>query len=214
VSVNFVGLINHENMVGETLLKSFSGLSNTEVAVLTNANLGELIKEKLQDDNFFIFNSRFINELEEVDINYTEKVCSELNNIFRVIKGLIHNLHKADKRAKFLFITTNPGISHLVSFPVSPIYDEAIHSLVHSLAKEFRPSQFAFHGICIEPISEMLDKDELRNYRRKMKVHGMQKNPIRLDALTSFIKNLAFTDFRLASGNIFYIAEGMDQVNL
>jgi len=235
--VNFVCLLNHENVVGETLLKGFSNLLDTEVAVLTNHssaadntinerlnvglvslctandNFEEIIKSKLNEDNIFIFNSRFINELEEVDINYSDRVCDELNNLFRVIKVLITNLHKEDKRGKFLFITTNPSISHSSEFPISPIYDEAIHSLIRSLAKEFRSNQLAFHGICIEPIFEMIDKNELRNYRKKMKVHGMQKSPIKLDALASFIRNLAMTDLRLTSGNIFYIAEGLDQMN-
>ena len=123
-------------------------------------------------------------------------------------------MRREDKRGKFLFITTNPSISHLSEFPISPIYDEAVHSLIRSLAKEFKSVHLAFHGICIEPIFEMLDKNELRDYRKKMKVYAMQKSPIKLEVLMAFIKNLALTDLRLASGNIFYIAEGLDQVNL
>ena len=60
----------------------------------------------------------------------------------------------------------------------------------------------------------MLDKNELRDYRKKMKVYAMQKSPIKLEVLMAFIKNLALTDLRLASGNILYIAEGLDQANL
>jgi len=235
--VNFVCLLNHKNVVGETLLKGFSELLDTEVAILTNStasldnlkdgqsfdsnflsisndNFEELIKSKLKDNNIFIFNSKFINELEEIDINYSDKICGELNHLFRTIKALINILRREDKRGKFLFITTNPSISHSSKFPISPIYDEAIHSLIRSLAKEFKAAQVAFHGICIEPIFEMLDKNELRDYRKKMKVYAMQKSPIKLEVLTAFIKNLALTDLRLASGNILYIAEGLDQVNL
>ncbi len=235
--MNFVCLLNHKNVVGETLLKGFSELLDTEVAILTNStasldnlkdgqsfdsnflsisndNFEELIKSKLKDNNIFIFNSKFINELEEIDINYSDKICGELNHLFRTIKALINILRREDKRGKFLFITTNPSISHSSKFPISPIYDEAIHSLIRSLAKEFKAAQVAFHGICIEPIFEMLDKNELRDYRKKMKVYAMQKSPIKLEVLTAFIKNLALTDLRLASGNILYIAEGLDQVNL
>lgn len=236
--VNFVCLLNHKNVVGETLLKGFSNLLDTEVAVLTNHSSAadntinerlstglvslclandsfeELIKSKLKDDNIFIFNSKFINELEEVDINYSEKICGELSHLFRTIKALINILRREDKRGKFLFITTNPSISNSSKFPISPIYDEAIHSLIRSLTKEFKSAQIAFHGICIEPICEMLDRNELRDYRKKMKVYAMQKSPIKLEVLTAFIKNLALTDLRLASGNILYIAEGLDQVNL
>jgi len=235
--VNFVCLLNHENMVGAALLKGFLPLLNIEVAILTNPSSGignsagglnsglvslcmendnfeELIKVKLGDDNIFIFNSKFINELKEVDINYSDKICGELNHLFRTIKALINILRREDKRGKFLFITTNPSISHLSEFPISPIYDEAVHSLIRSLAKEFKSVHLAFHGICIEPIFEMLDKNELRDYRKKMKVYAMQKSPIKLEVLMAFIKNLALTDLRLASGNILYIAEGLDQANL
>jgi len=237
VIVNFVCLINHENAVGTALLKGFSRLLNTEVGVLTSIpsglgdltqdelnlnlislcitsdNFEELIKGKLRDDNIFIFNSRFINELTEVDINYSDKICGELNFLFRTIQALINILLREDKKGKFLFITTNPSISHLSNFPISPIYDEAVHSLVRSLAKEFKSVHLAFHGICIEPILKMINRNEIRDYRKKMKVYAMQKSPIKLDALTSFIKNLVLTDLRLTSGNIFYIAEGMDQIN-
>ena len=217
--VNCVGLFNYENAVGEALLKGFSPLLDTEVAVLTNSpnivnyNFAELIKNKLKDDNTFIFNSKFVNELKEVDIHYADKICDELNHLFRTIKILINALLLADKRGKMLFITTNPSISHSSGFPISPIYDEAIHALIRSLAKEFKPAQIAFHGICVEPIFEMIDKSELRDYRKKMKVYGMQKSPIKLEALVSFIKNVASTDLRPSSGNIFYIAEGLDQMN-
>ena len=234
--MNFVGLINHENAVGEALLKGFSQLLDTEVAVLTNStasadnpkdeqnfgsvslsaadeNFADLIKSKLKDDNVFIFNSKFINELKEVDINYSDQICVELKHLFRTIKILINALLLADKRGKILFITTNPSISHSSDFPISPIYDEAVHSLIRSLAKEFKSAQIAFHGICVEPIFEMIAQSELRDYRKKMKVYAMQKSPIKLEALTAFIKNLVLTDLRLASGNIFYVAEGLDQAN-
>lgn len=214
--MNFISLLNHENVVGEALLKGFSQLLDTEVAILTNStndNFEEFIKSKLKDDNIFIFNSKFINELKEVDINYSDKICAQLNSLFRTIKILISAVLLRDKRGKVLFITTNPGISHSSDFPISPIYDEAIHSLIRSLAKEFKSDQIAFHGICVEPIFEMIDKAELKSYRKKMKVYGTQKSPIKLDALVSFIRNVALTDLRLSSGNIFYIAEGLDQMN-
>lgn len=235
--MNFICLLNHENLVGETLLKGFSQLSDREVAVLinsssdidnsvdegissslvslciTNDNFEELIRSRLSDENIFIFNSKFINEFKKVDINYADDICGELNHLFRTIKALINILLREDKSGKFLFITTNPSISHSSDFPTSPIYDEAIHSLIRSLAKEFKSVHASFHGVCIEPVFEMIDKSELREYRREMRIYAMQKSPIKLDALVSFIKNLALTDLRLASGNIFYIAEGLDQMN-
>ncbi len=235
--MNFICLQNHKNLVGDAILKEFSPLLNTEVAVLQDScseennaiapqqdpnltslffedgRFEEMVKIRLTENNIFIFNSKFINELQEVSINYSDKICDELNNLFRTIKALISVLHREDKKGKFLFITTNPGISHSCEFPISPIYDEAVHSLIRSLAKEFKSVQISFHGICIEPIFEMVDKSELRNYRRKMKVYAMQKSPIKLAVLVSLIKNLALIDFRLTSGNILYVAEGLDQVN-
>lgn len=214
MTVNFVCLFNHENVVGEALLKGFSGNLDTEVSLnIANDNFEEFIKSKLKDDNILIFNSKFINELKEVDIYYSDRICAQLNSLFRILKIFLKILLTQGKRGKILFITTNPSISHSSGFPVSPIYDEAVHSLVRSLAKEFKPAQVAFHGICVEPIFEMLDKNELKGYRKKMKVYGMQKSPMKLDALVSFVKNVALTDLRLSSGNIFYIAEGLDQMN-
>ena len=211
--MKFVCVFNHQNVVGETLVKGFSGLLDTGLVVTTGPLSDELVKDKLKEDNIFIFNSKFVNELKEVDIHYSDKVCDQLNGLFRTIKKLIHVLLTEGKRGKFLFITTNPSISHASSFPISPIYDEAVHSLIRSLAKEFKSSQLVFHGICIEPVFEMLEKKEIREYQKKMKVYAMQKRPIKLEALMGFIKNVALTDLGLASGNIFYIAEGLDQVN-
>lgn len=213
---NFVGLFNHENAVGEALFRGFSRLLETEAAVLTDVtaeNFENLIKSKLKDDNVFIFNSQFMDELKGVDLDYSDKICLELNHLFRTLQTLIKALLVKDKRGKFLFITTNPSVSHCLDFPISPIHDEAIHSLIRSLAKEFKSAQIAFHGICVEPIFEMVDKIELQSYRKKMKVYGLQKSPIKLDALVSFVKNVALTDFRPSSGHIFYIAEGLDQMN-
>jgi len=235
--MNFVCVQNYKNLVGSAILRGFSQLPNIEIAVLENASSGkgkstndekhsgviflsmeddgfeESVKKKLTENNVFIFNSKFINELEEIDVNYSDRVCDELNNLFRVLKKLIGLLYREDKKGKFLFITTNPGISHSSDFPTSPIYDEAIHALIRSLAKEFKSAQIAFHGLCIEAIFEMVDKSELRDYRTKMKVYATQKSPIKSDVLIAFIKNLVLTDFRLTSGNILYVAEGLDQVN-
>jgi len=216
--MNLIGVVNPKNVVGEALLKSFSDLPGAEAFAMTVNSFDiedfeDLIRTKLKEDNIFIFNSKFTDELKEVDINYADRVCAELGDLFRAIKKLTNLLLREGKKGKFIFITTNPSISHSSSFPISPIYDGAVHSLVRSLAKEFKSTQLIFHGVCIEPVCEMINESELRDYQRRMKVYAMRKRPIRLEALADFIKNVALTNLGLSSGSIFYIGEGLDQLN-
>ena len=208
--MNFICLHSQNNLVEQAIAQEFSSFHDTNFLMLKDICS---LDEHLTENNIFIFNSRFVNELQDINVNYADKICEELGRLFKIIKMMIGSLQRADKTGKFIFITTNPGISHATAFPISPIYDEAIHSLVRSLAKEFKSAQIAFHGICLEPVFEMIDQCELRDYRKKMKVYAMQKSPLRMAALISLIKSLVVADFRLTSGNILYIAEGLDQVN-
>lgn len=208
--MNFICLHSQNNLVEQAIAQEFSNFHDTNFLMLNDICS---LDEHLTENNIFIFNSRFVNELQDINVNYADKICEELGRLFKIIKMMIGSLQRADKTGKFIFITTNPGISHATAFPISPIYDEAIHSLVRSLAKEFKSAQIAFHGICLEPVFEMIDQCELRDYRKKMKVYAMQKSPLRMAALISLIKSLVVADFRLTSGNILYIAEGLDQVN-
>jgi hypothetical protein len=208
--MNFICLHSQNNLVEQAIAQEFSNFHDTNFLMLKDICS---LDEHLTENNIFIFNSRFVNELQDINVNYADKICEELGRLFKIIKMMIGSLQRADKTGKFIFITTNPGISHATAFPISPIYDEAIHSLVRSLAKEFKSAQIAFHGICLEPVFEMIDQCELRDYRKKMKVYAMQKSPLRMAALISLIKSLVVADFRLTSGNILYIAEGLDQVN-
>lgn len=208
--MNFICLHSQNNLVEQAIAQEFSKFEDTDFMMLKDSCL---LEKHLTENNIFIFNSNFFNELQDVNINYADRICEELCQLFQRIKMVIGLLQRADKTGKFIFITTNSGISHATAFPISPIYDEAIHSLVRSLAKEFKSAQIAFHGICLEPVFEMIDQCELRDYRKKMKVYAMQKSPLRMAALISLIKNLVVADFRLTSGNILYIAEGLDQVN-
>ncbi len=208
--MNFVCLHSQNNLVEQAIAQEFSKFEDTDFMMLED---NCLLEKHLTENNIFIFNSRFVNELQDVNVNYADRICEELGQLFQRIKMIVGLLQRADKTGKFIFITTNPGISHATAFPISPIYDEAVHSLVRSLAKEFKSAQIAFHGICLEPIFEMIDKSELRDYRKKMKVYAMQKSPLKMAALICLIKNLAVADFRLTSGNILYISEGLDQGN-
>lgn len=237
LTMHLVCLSRYNNLVGQEILREFLSVDDTQLAVFqessdlenekvfeavtfdalklptTDAGFESLIKERLTDENVFIFNSCFAEEMKLLDTGYSQTICDQLNNLFRIIKIITSLLHREGRRGKFLFITTNPGISHCCNFPTSPIYDESVHSLVRTLAKEFRSQNISFHGICTEAVFEMVSKDELRDYRRKMKVYGVQKSPVKLSELTALVKNIALTDFRLASGNILYVGEGLDQGN-
>lgn len=237
LTMNLVCLSNHDNLVGQAILREFSAVENTRLAILqepfcaANEKVPELltsdalklpingpgfeslIKDRLTTENVFIFNSRFTEEMKCLDIIYSQAICDQFHNLFRIIKIIIGLLHRESQRGKFIFVTTNPGITHGCNFPTSPVYDEGVHSLVRTLAKEFKSQNISFHGICAEAVFEMVAKDELRDYRKKMKVYGAQKSPVKLSELTALVKNIALTDFRLASGNILYVGEGLDQGN-
>jgi hypothetical protein len=214
---NFIGLFNKKNMLGEELFKALSLMEETTmIATASNAidpDFREKIKISQNDNGVFVFNSSFINELDEISLEYSERICAELSTLFKTIKELSIIFMQAGAKAKFIFITTNPSISSMSRFPISPIYDEAAHSLIRSLAKELKPFNLSFFGICTEPIFEFISKEELRNYRKSMKIYALKKIPVKIKEFVSLIKNIALTDFSLASGNVFYIGEGLDPMN-
>lgn len=235
VIMNLVCILNHENIIGKALLDKFLQVPNTDILIIkrpfpdkidndinypelpsifeNDCNFECIIRERLKANNVFIFNSRLINEMDEVNINYADRIYADLNILFRSTKKLCSILVKEGKGGKFLFITINPSISHMSKFPISPIYDEAVHSLIRSLTKELKPFDLVFNGVCIEPIWELLNDDERKYYRKKMKLYAAKKNPIKLNELADFIKSITLADLSLTSGNIFYIAEGADQAN-
>lgn len=214
---NFIGLFNRENILGEKIYKTLSELSETTVVTSISNTIDASFREKIKmsqgDNGVFIFNSNFTNELNEIGFEYSEKICAELGSLFKTLKELCLFSIQTGIKTKFIFITTNPSVSSMSKFPVSPIYDEAIHSLIRSLAKELKPFGLSFLGICTEPIFELISKEELRNYRKGMRIYAFKKSPIKLNEFASLIKNLVLNDFSLTSGNIFYIGEGLDPMN-
>lgn len=231
--MSFVVLFNPNNAVGEEILKIFRGDKNSLFALIPpwlgkentsslaltemedvpadtyNDNFEETIRSELQENNIFIFNSEFIDECKAMSKGYADKLSLKLKFIFKIVKSLCKLLIGKNKGGKFFFITVNPGVSNILDFPTAPIYDEAIHSFLRSLAKEFNPFNLIFNGLCVEPVLELMDKSELRTYRNKMKIYAMKKDPIKAQELAAFIKNISINNLSLSSGNIYCLGQGM-----
>lgn len=214
---NFVGLFNSNNLLGEKILEDLSKEGETDVTSSPSLIMDPSFRKRMsldpQGNNIFIFNSGFLNEPKIIDIEYSERISIELGNLFDTLKELINLSIQSGICSKFLFITTNPSISHMSSFPISPICDEAIHSLLRSLAKELKPFNLSFYGICTEPIFELVDRAEMKTYRKSMKIYALKKSPIKIQKLISLIRKVAFFDFTLISGNVLYVGAGLDQMN-
>jgi hypothetical protein len=146
-------------------------------------------------------------------VPYNQTIQAHFTTLFYILQQLSRECIQKNIKAKFVFLTVNPSIRHVSMFPTAPIRDEGIHAFVKSLAKELKPFNLSFYGVCTEPIFEFLEKEEIRNYRKNMKVYALKKSPIKLQELFSFIKEIAFNDLTLASGNILYVGEGLDPAN-
>ncbi len=164
-----------------------------------------------QDENIFIFNTKFINELENADENYISELNFELQRTFETVKILCKNLLDANRKGKFIFLTVNPTLNLAIDFPIAPIHDEAIHSFIKTLAKEMSALDFTFNAICLEPIFEMLTRDQIKSYRRKMQIYATRKNPVSFDELFNFIEYVSLSTTNILSGAIFYIGSGMSE---
>ena len=202
---NFIFIHNTNNLLGEKLISSFKDNPLNSIVINEYKN----IKSKLQEDNIFIFNTDFTNELKNLTEDYADQLCNKLENIFKMLQSITNELIYAEKKGKFLFITTNPKTLNLVDAPCAPIYDEAIFSLVKSLTKELNSFNLRFNAITLDSIFEEMDKTSLRNYAKKMKPIASRKTPTKLDALINQIHEIVFSNSNLLSGTIYNIGEGM-----
>ena len=219
-----VFLHNINNILGESLVDFFLKDENT-VSVFKQQNDSNFLPNKtkdlnflknpddlkfyIQDENIFLFNTKFLNEIDFLNENYAASLCENLNEIFDFTNNICKFLIETGKKGKFVFITVNPTLGNIFDFPIAPINDEAIHSFVKSLVKEITPFNILVNAVCIDPIFEMLDKEQLRNYRKKMRIYSIQKSPTRIQEILDSIRYILANDSHLFSGKIYYLGEGM-----
>ncbi|MDR0675603.1 MAG: hypothetical protein LBF97_00990 [Elusimicrobiota bacterium] len=163
----------------------------------------------LKDDNIFIFNTDFSDEYKEFGENYIDKVVLKLNEIFEITKNLCVKLIENRQKASFYFFTVNPTIYKAIDFPVAPIFDEAIHSFIKSMAKEMTSFDIYFYGICLDPIFEMLNIEQIKSYRKIMSIYSLRKAPTKINDLLNTIQIFFKNRTKLFSGNIYNIGDGM-----
>jgi short-subunit dehydrogenase involved in D-alanine esterification of teichoic acids len=197
-------LYNSKNLLGESLIEFF--LKDESNVVETTF---DDFKDKMQDENVFIFNTSFLNEIDLINENYANEIIENLDKIFELTNLICKCLIETGKKGKFVFITTNPSLGNIIDFPTAPINDEAIHSFVKSLTKEMTPFNIIVNAVCVEPILEMLDKDELKIYRRKMKFYGVKKAPMKISEFLDAMQYVLANESHLFSGKIYYLGEGM-----
>ncbi len=203
-----VGILNGENQLGQALKACLSSGQQTHFFNLSEFS-PESLAPRLTDSNWFVFNSDFLNEKEQIHPQYADQVIQKLGAVFKLMKGLTALLIKENKTAKFVFITVNTEVIHLIDFPVAPIYDEAIHSFSKSLAHELSPFGLDVYSVCTEPILEILNKDEIRSYRKKMKIFSTQKSPIKAEQVAEFVYQLLNASMGMLSGSTLCIGQGM-----
>ncbi|MCP3659182.1 MAG: hypothetical protein GY830_02225 [Bacteroidetes bacterium] len=177
------------NLIGKKILTTFNASLN-----LTN------------EQNTFIFNTYLNNEtLKESEIN---TIIAKLDKLFQTTQIIISRQVHTNKSAKFFFITTNSRLHNITDFKYAPIYDEAVHSFVKSMSKEFNAFNLNFNAICLDPIAEMLTKPEKRTYGLNMRNIVTKKTPTKLDELMLLLKELITAKTSLLSGTVFTVGAG------
>ena len=183
---------NIDNLLGEKLIVSFSA-----------KKLDSKSLKIFDDENVFIFNTKFSNEIDLLDEKYASELCHEFQEIFKLTKAICSKLLEDGKKGKFVFLTVNSSLANVSNFPAAPIRDEAIHSFVKSLAKEMSSFGIIFNVLCIDPIFEMFDINELKLYRKNMKSFSSQKSPMKLEDVVELIKHIISSDSTLLSGMVY-----------
>ena len=183
-----------------------------------NLNLIELEDidkvDKLGIDNIFIFNSEFINEEDQNELEYTEYMINYLNKLFEMIKSISKKIISENKEGKIIFLTSNSNIQHFIKYPTSPTLDEAKHSLIRSLSKEFSAFKVSVFGLCLDPINEIISDFKLiKKYKKSMSLHGMKKLPININDIKNSIEMLIDSQSEIISGNIILVGKGSVYVN-
>lgn len=210
-----VFLYNTNNFVGESLVGFFSNNDQNTVLIADKFS-AEKLQKNIQDENIFILNSQFFDEKNLLDLepNYSTILCNSLNKIFESTQNIVKLLTSSNKPGKLIFITVTPSLNNIFdadsTFPTAPIHDEAIHSFVKSLSKEISPFNITTTAISLEPIFEMLDKETLKTYRKKMKVYAIKKSPMKINELMTAVEYIASNNSHLFSGKVHYLGEGME----
>ena len=191
-------LINHNNFLGQKIEEKFQAKNIA----------GKSFKEEyLEEENTFIFNSILNDEIvNEINI---ENILFQLDKTFTQVQQIIKILLKNQKKAKFIFITTNSKLNNIVNFHYAPIYEESIYAFVKSLTKEFNPFKLSFNALALEPIAEMIEKDDKKNYRRKMKNIALRKTPTKIEDFLVLLDEIIHSKSKLLSGTVLSVGEGL-----
>lgn len=223
--MNLFFLENIDNFLGRHFIEYFSNKKDNKLFILDkyifnseNKFIENDIKilenylniEKfLSEENIFVFNTNFINEYENFNEKYIDELISDLNSKFEMVKFICRKLIENKQKATFYFFSINTTLHNAIDFPIAPIRDESIFSFIKSISKEMTSFDIFFNGVCIDPIFEMLTKDQIRNYRRNMSLYSLRKNPTKIQDLLKFIENLFLNRTKLSSGSIYNIGDGM-----
>ncbi len=208
--VPFSCIYQGHNFLGDALVASMGDLGDVLLLPAAEFTVGSPSWfHRLQAHNTFVYNSEFMNEMDCDLIEYAHAVGMKLSGLFSEIQSLCKVLIAENKTANFFFLTTNPSVRNVLNYPIAPLYDESVHALVKSLAKEMNPFNLHFYGVNMEPLAELLSPADIRAYRRLMKGYAARKTPLRGQDVADYIKNLSLTERGLCSGSIFSIGVGM-----
>ena len=218
----FAGLINTDSPLAEDFyeyctskeinacrLDKVLGIGTEDgIKDLTPDKLSE-VQTELAEENAFIFLPSLKDE-SNIDESYGPIIQRRLFTVYKVTKTLSRMLLDQEVSARFLYLTTAPGLYGLIDYPFCPIYDLAIHSLVKSLGKELTAMGLRFSCLCTEPLMSILDKKEIRAYRNKMRVIAAKKTPIKNSEIMALIHHFAFKQNHMLSGNIISAGAGTE----
>lgn len=207
---NFLGIeiIKHfskENKV--FLLEKIDEKINDNIVFVRDV---ENICEFFENENVFLFGMKNLNEYDTDDIEYIDVVIEDLTKKYKLLKFISKNLIEKSFKGAFYFFTFHSTNLNKSKFPIKPIHDAAVETFIKAVSKEL--TSFNIYPYCIrmEPIFETMNFEEIREFRKKMNIFSLRKTPTKMLDILSFLDTLFTNNFKLLSGSIINVGEGMD----
>lgn len=210
ITMATVFLINTGTSLIEELLPALNRLQDVAVHPVVLSGFGiEYELDFHQQNNVFLIPTPLFNELTEFNMGYTALLLEYLSNLAGWIQKMVRVLVQQKKPGTFIFFTTNPNVQSFLDYPISPILDESIHSLIKTLAKELHSLHFHFYGLCLEPLHCLVtDALQIRSYRKKMAAHSISKLPLKMDEVCTLVQAICNGQLPLVSGSVLPVGYG------
>ena len=189
------------------LLENGGEKFDKNVTILKNI---ENVVDFFDKENIFLFGLKFLNEYDIDDISYIDNIIFDLTQKYQFLQFISKNLIERSFKGAFYFFTFHSINLNTSKLPIKPIHDSAIEIFVKTVSKELTTFNIYSYCLRLESIFETMNFQEIRDFRKKMNIFAFRKTPTKILDILSFLNVLFHNNFKLLSGSIINVGDGMD----